>query len=78
MRRFARASDLIGDFFARAKTRIEKTLFIEYLERLTVILEMLGLTADGALPFKTKPDEILYDRFLELGPAARAIYILHP
>jgi DNA-3-methyladenine glycosylase II len=65
-----------GDLGARAEAGINEALAFEPGQRGGVILEMLGLAADRALPVEPEPGEVLMDGGLEFGPGARAVDIL--
>jgi hypothetical protein len=76
VRRAGGRGDLGEDVAPRAEAGIDETRRLEPRERGAVVVEMLRLPADGAVPREAEPGEVLENRGVELRPAPRAVDVL--
>ena len=68
--------DFFSDLAARAKTGIDQACTIQCVERLAIIIEMIGLAAHRSIPGQSQPGDIVEDGLFEFGPAAIAVQVL--
>src|SRR3546814_17817484 len=73
MRGGAGAGDLLDDVAAGTEAGIDQPGGVEPVERVGVDAEALGLAQDRRFPVEAEPGEILEDRVLVFGPAARGV-----
>ncbi len=68
-----RPADLGDDVRASAKASINESTGLETVQGGSVVCEVFGLTANRRWPGEPEPRQILADRGLEGGPAARLV-----
>ena len=76
MRCTAGARDLVLDLAARTETWIEDPQRFQSIERVPIVVEMLGLFAHAPVPAEAEPREILDDGSGILVPAAAPVDVL--
>jgi hypothetical protein len=76
MGRARRGGDLGDDLPARAEAGIDEPGGLETGERAAIVVEVIRLPADRAVPRQAEPREVLQDRSLELRTAARPVDVL--
>ena len=69
----SRARDLRRNLFSRAEAGIDQARRLQFCQRRRVIGEMLRLAAHRFFPGDSQPAQIVEDRALEFGAAARRI-----
>ncbi len=65
-----------GDLGTALETRVQQPLPFEHRQRGAIVVEMLALLAHRLLPFDAEPGEVLEDRLLVFGAAARLVDVL--
>jgi hypothetical protein len=78
MRRTAGSRDLFLDLTACAEARVEDAHRLQPIERISVVVEMLGLLAHWAVPAQPEPGKIIEDRRSIFVAAASLIDVLKP
>ena len=71
-----RLTDVIEDLAPGAKAPIDQCPFDQLIQGAAIIRHVLGLAADGFLPRQAQPSQVLKDRRLIFGAAARGVDVL--